>query len=122
MKHGAIEWIEIPSKDATASPKFYETVFGWKIQRSEQMPEYPMFTDPSGNVGGGFDLRGKPAVAGGVILYISVDSIDAIMPKITSSGGSVATEKTLISAEVGWWASFKDPSGNKIGLYERAKK
>jgi predicted enzyme related to lactoylglutathione lyase len=120
MKHGAIEWIEIPSKDASASPKFYESVFGWKIQRSEQMPEYPMFSDPSGNVGGGFDLRGKPAAAGGVLLYISVDSIDRILPTIESHGGTMQKPKTQISPEVGWWASFKDPAGNTIGLFERA--
>jgi hypothetical protein len=122
MKHGAIEWIEIPAKDASASPKFYETVFGWKIQRSEHMPEYPMFTDTSGNVGGGFDLRGKPAETGGILLYISVDSIDEILPKIAPNGGKLVKEKTSISADVGWWASFTDPSGNKIGLYESARK
>lgn len=117
MKHGAIEWIEIPSTDAAASQKFYETVFGWKMERSD--PKYPMFTDPSGNLGGGFDLRGKPSTGGGIMLYITVDSIDAILPKIESGGGTPVKEKTEISADIGWWASFKDPSGNTIGLFQQ---
>ena len=52
MPHGAIEWIEIPAKDLKQSPHFYETVFGWKINRDPGWEQYPMFMDTANQIGG----------------------------------------------------------------------
>jgi uncharacterized protein len=120
MTHGAIEWIEIPTADLTASTGFYESVFGWKIQRPPGHEQYPMFNDTSGKVGGGFTTSFKPMPEAGMLVYVSVDSIEAILPAIATHGGQTVKPKTLIDPNVGWWASFRDPAGNILGLYERA--
>ncbi len=122
MTHGAIEWVEIPALDLKESPRFYESVFGWKINREHDWEQYPMFTDTSGRMGGGFIRSERPAGEGTPLLYISVEDIDAILPVIQQHGGTTAKEKTLIGENVGWWASFRDPGGNTIGLYQSARK
>lgn len=121
MAHGAIEWVEIPAKDLQESPRFYEAVFGWKINREAGWEEYPMFMDSADKMGGGFHRGMKPS-SDGVLIYISVDEIDAILPAIEKNGGKKVKEKTLISEHVGWWASFQDPAGNTIGLYQTVRK
>jgi len=120
MAHGAIEWLEIPATDLTKAPQFYETVFGWKINRMPGMDQYPMFMDAANQLGGGFTASAKPMAEAGVLLYITVDEIDTMVPRITAAGGKMAKPKTAISPEIGWWANFHDPSGNLIGLYQKA--
>src|SRR5512145_204792 len=121
MTHGAIEWIEIPARDPDASAKFYEGVFGWKIQRKPEMEEYPMFMAGE-HVGGGFTKSATPMSEVGILLHISVDDIDASLAKVKQSGGSTIQEKKQITPEIGWWAIFRDPAGNSIGLYQSARK
>ncbi len=122
MAHGAIEWIEIPAGDPAAAAKFYESVFGWKINREARWEEYPMFMDASNNLGGGFTKQARPQPEAGILIYITVDDIEGILPKITKNGGKAAHPKTQIAPEIGYWASFSDPSGNTIGLYEKVAK
>jgi predicted enzyme related to lactoylglutathione lyase len=55
---------------------------------------------------------------GGVLVYITVSSISEILPKIEQHGGAKLEGKTLIDEHVGWWASFRDPAGNPMYLYE----
>ena len=120
MTQGAIEWIEIPAADTQASINFYRTVFGWEMQSFD--PDYPMFKDPTGHVGGGFIRKAAPTREAGIMLYISVESIDTIIGDITRNGGKMAHPKTEIAPEIGSWASFNDPAGNLIGLYQRPLK
>jgi predicted enzyme related to lactoylglutathione lyase len=118
MAHGAIEWVEIPAKDFAKSTSFYESVFGWKINRQHDWEKYPMFMDAADKMGGGFVKSDNP-VQGGVLLYVTVDEIDAVAPLIEKNGGSITKPKTLIDESVGWWATFHDPAGNQLGLYQK---
>jgi predicted enzyme related to lactoylglutathione lyase len=122
MKNGAIEWIEIHADEGSSAElgRFYEAVFGWKIQVDPSMPDYAMFTDTSGNVGGGF-TSSHPKGAGSVMLYITVDSADESLAMVGKAGGATVTGRTLISDEIGYWATFTDPAGNVVGLFERPR-
>jgi predicted enzyme related to lactoylglutathione lyase len=121
MAHGAIRWIDIPATDVDASAKFYEQAFGWKITRSETWPSYPMFMDSEDYVGGGFDAKHKPSEEPGVLIFIHVDSIENALKDVEAAGGEVVRKKALIHKEVGWRATFRDPGGNLIALWERPK-
>jgi len=118
MPHGAVSWIELPAADPDASATFFETVFGWIVHR-EGMPGYIIFQDPAGHVGGGFRADLRPT-GDGPLVYLSVDDIDAVLPTIEAAGGRVLAERTAIDEQVGWWASFRDPGGNVLGLYQEA--
>jgi hypothetical protein len=122
MSHGAIEWIDIPAIDTEATAAFYAAVFGWKIQRDARFADYPMFLDAGGKVGGGFWRSGKATDAAGVMLYITVDDIDAALALIEAHGGSTVQRKSEIHALVGWYAVFRDPAGNGMGIFQRARK
>ncbi len=119
MTNGQIDWIEIPAHDLDVLPDFYGAVFGWKIQRDENFPGFVIYTDTSGNVGGGFYKEIKPAREGGLMVYITVEDIEQTLSKIETSGGATLKTKTLITEQIGWWASFRDPAGNEIRLYQR---
>lgn len=117
---GTIQYIEIPAADLDRDPAFYETVFGWKVQRDDTA--YVMWQDPSGNFGGGMYTSIKPAAEGGPRIYITVDDIDATLPTIEKAGGALTSPKTLIDEHVGWWAGFTDPAGNAMYLYQSSHK
>jgi hypothetical protein len=121
MTPGAIEWIELHSEEGGSADlgRFYEKVFGWKLQIDPNMPEYAMFTDTSGSVGGGFSSMIPKGP--GVRIYITVDSADAALAAVGKAGGSTKDPRTMITEAVGYWATFTDPAGNVIGLFERTQ-
>ncbi|HEX9697567.1 MAG TPA: VOC family protein [Actinomycetota bacterium] len=119
MAHGEIQHVELHTTDNAATQSFYEQVFGWTFDHS--MGEfYLMFQDPSGRVGGGFSKE-IPAL-GTVVFFVTVDSIEKTLAQAAELGGGVVQDKKLIDANVGSWASFKDPAGNVIGIFESAQK
>jgi hypothetical protein len=122
MAHGVIRWIEIPATDVQASAAFYEQAFNWKIKRDENWPEYPMFMDSEDRVGGAFTAEHKPSEEPGIVIFILVDSIEDALKDVAAAGGTMVHEKTLIHDQVGWWATFRDPGGNVVALWERPKK
>ena len=120
MTNGAIEWIEFHCEEGKSADlgKFYEKVFGWKLQMDPSMPDYAMFTDAGGSVAGGFTTS-VPKGDGAVRLYITVDSADDALEAVGKAGGTKKDGRTLISEEFGYWATFTDPAGNLIGLFEK---
>jgi predicted enzyme related to lactoylglutathione lyase len=114
--NGKIGWIELYSEDSEASAAFYEKAFGWNIQRDPSMGDYIMFTDAGGELGGGF-TKDTPKLGGGV--YILTDSIESSLDVVEAAGGTTVKGRTPIGEEIGSWASFSDPSGNVVGLFEQ---
>lgn len=107
--------IEIPVADSKASAKFYESVFGWKMQHMEEF-DYTMWSD-GGESGGGFVKLDDENAGGKILVYIDSDDIEADLKNITSGGGTVVKAKTEIPG-MGWYAVFEDPSGNRVAIYK----
>jgi uncharacterized protein len=106
--------VDIPANNQEETGKFYESLFGWKIQPI--MKEYTTFATGEGP-GGGFSQVGDGmAKAGQVLVYISTDDIDASLAKAESLGGKTVVPKTEIPT-VGWFGIFTDPTGNQIALF-----
>ena len=116
MANGQIGWVELHANDAGKLADFYEQVFGWKIQKDPNMPDYVMFTEPGGDIGGGFSSQIPKA---GGQMYLLTDDIDNALETVKKAGGKTTKEKTLINEEVGSWAQFEDPAGNVMGLFEQ---
>ena len=106
--------IEIPTKNGKESGDFYEKLFGWHIERDEQM-DYTMW-DPHEGPGGGFSPVGENVKPGDVLIYVNSEDIESDLKKATELGGSVVQEKMEIP-ETGWFGMFTDPTGNTIALY-----
>jgi predicted enzyme related to lactoylglutathione lyase len=106
--------IEIPADNVPSAAKFYETLFGWKMQHAPEF-DYTMWEDGSG-YGGGFNKLSDEYPAGRVLVYIHSDDIDADLKQIEKLGGSIVTPKTEIPG-TGWFGMFQDPTGNTLALY-----
>ncbi len=112
-KRAIVHW-ELPSANGEATRKFYADLFGWEFQFSE-FPEYWGFT--TGSVGGGLAPLGEDVKPGDVMLYIESDDIEADLRKIEAAGGKTLAPCMEIPT-VGWFATFSDPTGNRLALFK----
>jgi uncharacterized protein len=106
--------VEIPSANVEAAAKFYQDLFGWKIQSMPEM-NYSMWEAADGS-GGGFPKVSADSPAGQVLVYIASDDIDSDLDAVEKLGGTVLYRKTEIPG-MGWFGIFKDPTGNALALY-----
>jgi uncharacterized protein len=106
--------VEIPAADSAKAGKFYNDLFGWEIQSVPEM-NYTMWDAGDGSAGG-FNEVGDEFKAGDVLIYINSDDIEADLKKAKSLGAAVVQQKMEIP-QTGWFAIFKDPTGNRIALY-----
>lgn len=106
--------VEIPAADVAAAGRFYQELFGWKIQHVPEM-NYTMWEDGSGS-GGGFTQVSAESPAGQVLVYIDSDDIEADLKKVEQLGGKVLHPKMEIP-QTGWFGIFQDPTGNVLALY-----
>ena len=115
MAHGDITHIDIPVDDFDAAKSFYSTLFGWQFATYPGFEDYPMWQAPNKISGGGLAPRDESFTQ--PRSYVEVDSIDEALAKAVELGGTVLQGKQPIT-ETSWWAFFRDPDGNVIGLYE----
>jgi len=115
MSKRNIVHVEIPAANVEAAGKFYQELFGWKIQPIPDM-NYTMWEAGEGDEYGGFPQVSDEAPAGHVLVYIASDDIEADLKKAEKLGGKIIHPKAEIP-QTGWYAFFQDPTGNVLGLY-----
>jgi predicted enzyme related to lactoylglutathione lyase len=110
---GGISYLRIPAEDSRRSAAFYEAVFGWSLRGD---PDDPSFDDGTGHVIGHFMTDLPVAGVAGVCPYIFVERVDETLEKVVAHGGAVVTapypEGDL------WVATFRDPPGNVLGVWQ----
>jgi predicted enzyme related to lactoylglutathione lyase len=112
-------YLEVPAGDVHRSATFYEKVFGWNIRHRES--DRPSFDDATGNVSGAFVTGRAASREPGLLAYIWVDGIDATLARAAAEGGKVVeSPRPDHPGSTAWIATFFDPAGNMIGLYEEA--
>jgi predicted enzyme related to lactoylglutathione lyase len=112
---GKVIHFEIPVDDPERGVAFYRTAFGWPL---EKWGPVDYWTTPGGDgegIGGALTVRGQEAPA--VVVYISVDDIDAALASIEAAGGRRLSERMPIPT-VGWMALFQDSEGNRVGVFQ----
>ncbi|MGD0879331.1 MAG: VOC family protein [Anaerolineales bacterium] len=114
MSKRNIVHIEIPAADSVKAGKFYHELFGWTIETDAVM-NYTMWS-PAEGPGGGFAPITENTKPGNVLIHVDSDDIEADLVRIKKLGGTVVKEKTEIP-KIGWFALFKDPTGNTLALY-----
>jgi uncharacterized protein len=107
LTHGQVCYLQIPARDVVKSAEFYEKIFGWRIERP-----YPSFEAP-GLIGQWVDDR-PPATEGGLLAWINVDGIDAILESVRANGGEVVEPPSPDGPR--WLATIRDPAGNVVGI------
>jgi predicted enzyme related to lactoylglutathione lyase len=117
MSKRNIVHVEIPAANVEGAGRFYQDLFGWKLQHMPEM-NYTMWEDESGG-GGGFPQASDENPAGQVLVYIASDDIEADLKNVKKLGGRVLREKTEIPG-MGWFGVFQDPTGNVLAVYTSA--
>jgi len=124
MVDHTIVHFEIPANDVQKLKKFYNELFGWKIEKMPGPMEYwTIETVPVDEKG----MPIRPGVNGGMmkkqnpehkpITYISVESVDKYVKKTEALGGKVIVPKMEVPG-IGWWAMALDPEGNQFAIFE----
>jgi len=109
---------DIVAQDPARASKFYESVFGWSIQKWDGPTDYWLVsTGPSEQPGIDGGIMQVDENWPGIINTIDVDSVDATVATITQHGGQVVHPKMPIPG-VGWLAYCKDTEGNLFGIME----
>ena len=126
MTH-AISWFEIPATDLDRAQKFYETIFGIKLNPLDlpniRMRMFPI-EDINGVGGAVVDSGGfhKPSSTDGPLIYLNGNpDLQQALDKVEAAGGQIMVPKTEISPEYGYMAVIIDTEGNRIGLHSVPK-
>jgi predicted enzyme related to lactoylglutathione lyase len=125
----AISWFEIPATDLNRAQKFYEAIFGVKLD-SIDMPNIKMrmfpVDDPMTGIGGALVDSGgfhKPSATDGPLIYLNGNpDLQKVLDKVEAAGGKIFLPKTEISPEYGYMGVFIDTEGNRIGLHSVPEK
>jgi len=115
MPNGMICYLEIPASDVEASARFYATVFGWSLRtRGDGARAF----DTVGGVSGSWVTDRPAADDPGTLAYIMVESIEATLAAIEANGGKRVTPFVPHGDPRMGHATFRDPAGNLLGLYQ----
>ena len=114
MSKRNIVHVESPAANVESAAKFYQELFGWKMQHIPDF-NYTMWADGSG-FGGGSNVASEENPVGKVLVYIDSDNIEAEKKKAAQLGGKVLREKTEIPGS-GWFGIFQDTEANVIAIY-----
>jgi len=116
---------EIQADDIERAKNFYQKVFDWKIEKymskekSGMMDYWMIMTGKEGTPGidGGMYQRPKEDQIHTFDGTIEVADIDKAIEVVKSSGGTITREKSELPG-VGWFASAKDPEGNRFAMMQ----
>lgn len=112
--HGKICYLEIPATDIAASAAFYQHVFGWQTRRRGDGST--AFDDGPKQVSGTWVLGRPPSPQPGLLIYVMVDSVAAVIELVIAAGGEIVQPIGGDAPEI--TARFRDPAGNVLGLYQ----
>ena len=115
FRPGGVSYLRIPAADPGRAAAFYEGVFGWRVDVAR---EHASFEDGSGHVIGHFVPDLPVAGEGGVRPYVFVDSVDETLEQVVAHGGEVV-RPPYPEGDL-WVATFRDPAGNVIGVWQLA--
>src|SRR5882762_10436433 len=118
---------EMPYDNRDRAAKFYESAFGWQMQKmGEEMGNYLLaITTETGEAGpkkpgainGGFFEKKPDWPMQYPSVVIAVDDIKRAIKKVGSSGGNVLGAPMDIPG-VGQYVSFTDSEGNRVGMLQ----
>jgi predicted enzyme related to lactoylglutathione lyase len=113
FRHGKLSYMQIPATDVMASSAFYEAVFGWTLRGDER---HRSFDDTSGELIGAWNPDLGISREPGILPYIYVEGVGATLDKVKENGGEVVRDP-YPEGDL-WVATFRDPAGNVLGVWQ----
>lgn len=115
FEHGRLSYIQIPAANVHKSGTFYTSVFGWQIGGGSD--DHLSFTDATGDMIGAWVTGRVSSQQPGVLPYIYVHGVDEIAAHVAANGGEIV--KPPYAEGDLWVATFQDPAGNVIGIWQK---
>jgi uncharacterized protein len=116
-EHGVPSWVDMGSKDLSASVRFYSDLFGWEGQdMGEQAGHYTIVTKGGKQVAAISPAQDDPGPPRWTT-YVNVDNIDDVASKVESAGGKVVLAPMDVMA-AGRMAIFMDTTGAFIAAWQ----
>lgn len=109
-----MSWWEIPVPDLDDARRFYGEVFGWTFQPFGE--DYFVAVGPDDEMLGGIFLASEGQLGNGVRITFETDDLEGALDRVTAAGGAVATPRSEIGGDMGWYGDFTDPAGRLIGF------
>lgn len=118
-RDGAIDYVELATRDMAATQQFYTEVFGWRFV--EYGPDYASFTEAG--LDGGFDasaeararLPGEGAPACGPLVVVYAADLEAVAQRVRAAGGVIT--QPIFSFPGGRRFHFRDPGGAELAVW-----
>ena len=118
---------EMPYEQRDRIAKFYESAFGWQMQKlGAEMGNYVIASTSEmdgcmpknpGMINGGFYQKNPEWPAQFPSVVIAVEDIADAMQQVSKAGGKVLGEPMPIPG-VGKYVSFFDPEGNRVSMLQ----
>jgi predicted enzyme related to lactoylglutathione lyase len=118
--HGTPSWVDLAAADVGAAASFYKEVFGWdatEVPTGDQPGTYMMFTKNGKVVAGMGEAPSDGSAPPVWSTYIAVDNVDAVVERVSASGGSVIMSP-MDAMGTGRMAFIADPTGAAVGLWQ----
>ncbi len=117
-----VGWFEIYVQDMSRAKRFYETVFGVKLDRLEmpgmEMVTFPMSPEGKGASGALIRMEGFESGANSVLVYFSSSDCSVEEGRVVNAGGKIQKSKTSIG-QYGFISLVFDTEGNMVGIHSR---
>ena len=112
--HHTISYIELAADDLAASKAFYEAAFGWRF--NDYGPTYAGIRAVSGDGEvGGLNASSDGGAGGALVLLVS-DDVDASRASVEAAGGRVVTP--IEAYPGGRRFTFADPAVTVLGVFQ----
>ena len=127
LRNNVVGWFEIPVHDMERAMKFYQSVFGFALERHAlgplDMAWFPAVQSGAGAMGSlvHHATAYKPSTDG-TLVYFSAPSGDLSheISRVEAAGGKILRGKTLIKEDIGYMALLLDTEGNRIAVHSHA--
>jgi predicted enzyme related to lactoylglutathione lyase len=123
MAENAVRWFEIYVQDMARARRFYETVFGVKLEQLDsgdlEMWAFQMSSDRPGAGGALVRMPGMPSAPGGTLVYFGCSDCAVEAGRVEKAGGKIQREKMSIG-QYGHIVLAVDTEGNLIGMHSMA--
>ena len=124
-----VSHFEIPARDPERAARFYRDVFGWSVDLLPwERPYYKLRSSTVISGSSGSSGTGRQGIDGGIteagsgvehpllMIHIEEAELESVLERIAAAGGQVDLPATRVG-QMGWWARFRDPEGNLLGLW-----
>lgn len=114
-RHEAINYVEFPAKDLTATKQFFIDAFAWDF--TDYGPEYSAFSVASAGLEGGFFLSDQAASTqnGSALVVLYSEDLESTESKVIAAGGNIV--KPIFTFPGGRRFHFTEPSGNELAVW-----